>query len=91
MNREKLSERIYDLLIQEGLTVAETESVLLGVLGEISQTRICTDIGARKRLLYERYHREALVGFPPPDDAKDMMSEDEWRKLIELAKMNYSE
>ena len=43
----------------------------------------------KQMITYERYKREALLGYPPPQDIKDILTEMQWKELNELAEKNF--
>ncbi|MCI5689268.1 MAG: phage replisome organizer N-terminal domain-containing protein [Emergencia sp.] len=43
----------------------------------------------KRTITYERYKREALLGYPPPQDIRDMITEMQWEELKELAEKNF--
>lgn len=43
----------------------------------------------KQMITYERYKREALLGYPPPQDVRDILTEMQWKELNELAEKNF--
>lgn len=43
----------------------------------------------RRAIVYERYKREAELGFPPPENQKEILTQMQWQELCEIAEKNF--